>query len=169
MNSKLTIIAAAILLPFAAQAEEQSSKTPGYQLKNRSAFSAPDDTRAPFWPIGWTKRVAQAAPVATAAPVVAKTLIDPNNYKITSILLGSPSLAVINGRAYEEGEYLKTPRSKEALPPQGSQPAPPRIRVQQIGDNAVVLQCADQQVTVNFNRPGLAAKGPNRELLLEDR
>ena len=98
-----------------------------------------------------------------------KSAFDPSGYKITSILLGSPSLAVINGRAYEEGEYLKTPRAKDGTPVPVSQAAPLRIRVQQITDSAVVLQQAEQQVTVPFHRPGLAAKGPGRDLLLEDR
>ncbi len=165
MNSKITILAAALLLPLAAQAEEAAKAEP-YQLKNRSSFTATEDTRAPFWPIGWSKRVTQAAPVSTAAPVLVKTTLDPNNYKITSILLGSPSLAVINGRAYGEGEYIKTPRT--SAPPVG-QAAAPRILVQRITDSSVVLQQGDQQATVLFNRPGLAAKGPGRDLLLEDR
>ncbi len=166
MITKLTTIAVAALLPFAVLAEEPAPKTPGYELKNRSSFTAADDTRAPFWPIGWSRRVTQAPPTA-AAPAVVKSTIDPNHYKITSILLGSPSLAVINGRAYEEGEYLKTPRSKDAAP--AGQVAPLRIRVQQITDSAVILQHAEQMVTVPFSRPGLAAKGPARDLLLEDR
>lgn len=169
MKTKLATIAAATLLPFATQAAEEPPAAPGYQLKNRSSFTASDETRAPFWPIGWTKRATHAASSSADAPVAAKSTIDPNNFKITSILLGSPSLAVINGRAYEEGEYLKNPRSKDGTPAPAGQAAPLRIRVQQITDSAVVLQSGEEQATVRFNRPGFAAKGPVRDLLLEDR
>jgi hypothetical protein len=165
MNSKLPILVVA-LLPIVALAEEPAAKPAAYELKNRSSFSASDDTRAPFWPIGWSRKVAQAAPTSPDAPAAVKTAIDPSQYKITSILLGSPSLAVINGRAYEEGEYLKAPRGAAA--PAG-QPPQPRICVARITDSAVVLQQGAEQATVQFVRAGLAAKGPARDLLSEDR
>jgi hypothetical protein len=44
-----------------------------------------------------------------------------------------------------------------------------RVRVQQITDGFVILQCADQAVTVPFQRPTIAAKQPERDLLSEDR
>jgi hypothetical protein len=166
MNPKLPILAAT-LLPLVVLAEEPAAKPAAYELKNRSSFSATDETRAPFWPIGWSRKVTQVAPTTTAAPVAVKQAIDPSQYKITSILLGSPSLAVINGRAYEEGEYLKTPRSKDAAPA-GAAPQP-RICVQRITDSAVVLSQGTERVTVQFIRAGLAAKGPVRDLLSEDR
>jgi hypothetical protein len=169
MNAKLPLLTTIALLPFAALAEEPAAAPAGYALKNRSSFSAPEDARAPFWPIGWSKKVTQTAPTSATAPIAAKVAIDPANYKITSILLGSPSLAVINGRAYEEGEYLKTPRAKDGAPAPVAQSAQPRICVQRITDSAVVLQQGAEQVTVPFARAGLAAKGPVRDLLSEDR
>jgi hypothetical protein len=169
MNAKLPLLVTVALLPFTAPAEEPAAPAEGYTLKNRSSFSAPEDARAPFWPIGWSRKATAAAPVSAAAPVVTKAAIDPSQYKITSILLGSPSLAVINGRAYEEGEFLKTPRAKDGAPAPAAQTPQPRICVQRITDSAVVLQLGAEQVTVQFIRAGLAAKGPARDLLSEDR
>ena len=146
-----------------------------YQLKNRSSFAcAGEGVRAPFWPIGWVHRKGVSSVVsAVAAP---KSSLDEKNFRVTSILLGSgatPSLAVINGRAYGEGEYLKAPRAATtatgAAPVAAQTQLPAKIRVQQITDGSVVLQCAEQSVTVTFHRPSLAAKQPGRELSLEDR
>jgi len=165
---KTTLLTLAVLLlPVVAWAEEAAPKPAGYQLKKRSSFSVAEDTRAPFWPIGWNRRAQEAAAAIAAKPVVVKATIDPANFKITSILLGSPSLAVINGRAYGEGEFIKTPRPAEGAPADPA--ATPRIRVQQISDSAVVLQSGAQQVTVKFNRQGLALKSRTPEVLLQDR
>lgn len=169
MKTKLPAVIAITLLPLAARAEEPAAAPADYALKNRSSFNASDDTRAPFWPIGWSRKAADGAPVSVAAPVAARPTIDPASYKITSILLGSPSLAVINGRAYEEGEYLKVPRAKDGAPAPAAPKTAPRIRVQKITDSAVMLQQGTEQVTVEFVRAGLAAKGPVRDLLSEDR
>ena len=142
-----------------------SAPVPAYVLKNRSNFSnAAEVTRAPFWPIGWVKK---QAVVAGPAPVVEapKVALDPKNFKVTSILLGagtSPSLAVINGRAYSEGEFLRMPKVPGV--------APVRIRVQRIADGAVVLQNATQTLTAELQRPELNNnKRPDEPLLSEDR
>ncbi|MEI9892673.1 MAG: hypothetical protein WDN28_01830 [Chthoniobacter sp.] len=136
-----------------------------YVLKNRSAFTNPDEVpRAPFWPIGWVKRV-KGSPVAAAAQVQApKVVLDGRSFKVTSILIGSgttPSLAVINGRAYSEGEFLRMPKAAGA--------APVRIRVQRINDGNVVLQNADQTLVATLVRPELNAKRPEELLLDQDR
>ena len=144
-----------------------------YQLKNRSSFAcAGEGVRAPFWPIGWVHRKGVSSVVsALAAP---KSALDEKSFRVTSILLGSgatPSLAVINGRAYSEGEFLKMPRGTAPVAvaaPGAPAPAPaPRIRVQRISDGSVVLQRAEETVTVSMQRQELAQK-KREETLLDD-
>lgn len=142
-----------------------TNSVPPYQLKNRSAFTvAPEVTRAPFWPIGWVKRsVGAPAQVQEAAPV-AKVMLDEKSFKVTSILLGTgttPSLAVINGRAYSEGEFLRMPK--------GTAVAGVKVRVQRIHDGQVVLQNADQIVVATLQRPELSTKRTEETLLDPDR
>ena len=157
----------------AARAEDAAAdaKPPAYTLKNKSAFTAPtDDQRAPFWPIGWVKR--RAVPVAAAGPVRAveapKVALDAKNFKVTSILVGSPSLAIINGRTYSEGEFLRVPRTAAATV--GSPGVPgPRVRVYRINDGSVALQNQEQILTVMLQRPELAQRKGEEALLLEDR
>ena len=168
MNTKLAVHTLTVsLLALSGAWAEETPAPPAYQVKNRSTFTADAEARAPFWPIGFAKRAKATQVAAVAAPVVQKVTLDASQFKITSILLGSPSLAVINGRAYGEGEYLKT--AKAAVTPVAAPAqAAPRIRLQQITDGSVVLQCGEQSLTVPFHRPGLAAK-TTRELSLEDR
>ncbi len=162
--------------PDAAPAKVEPAPEP-YQLKNRSSFAATaEGARAPFWPIGWVHRKGVSSVVAAQAP--AKSGLDAANFRVTSILLGSgptPSLAVINGRAYSEGEFLKMPRGSAPAAPAPvasgapAVPVPPRIRVQRITDGSVVLQREDQSVTVTMQRQELMQKKADDRLLDDDR
>jgi hypothetical protein len=135
---------------------------PPYELKNRSTFAnAVNISRAPFWPIGYVKR-AKSGPVVAAAVEAPKVTIDASHFKVTSILLGSgttPSLAVINARAYSEGEFIRFPKTAGTTAP--------RIRVQRINDGSIILQNGDQPIVVPLQRPELNPTKP--ETLLDDK
>ena len=161
----------------AAPAAKAEPAVEPYQLKNRSSFTvAGEGVRAPFWPIGWVHRKDVSSVVASvAAP---KSVLDAASFRVTSILLGSgstPSLAVINGRAYSEGEFMKMPRGAAPaapVPAANGAPAiavPPRIRVQRIVDGSVVLQRAEETVTVTMQRPELLQKKTEEPLLDDER
>lgn len=171
---------AASLLPLppthAADADAGKDDPAPYKLKRRSSFTPPSaDARAPFWPIGWVPKktmIAAVTPTQVAAPA---PLLDEKSFRVSSILLGTgtvPSLAVINGRAYGEGEFLKGPRAAVAPAVAGKPgaPAAPRIRVQRITDGSVVLQCAEQAITISMQRQELALRKVQEEQLIpEDR
>ena len=123
-----------------------------YELKTKSVFNLPSDTRAPFLPIGWVK---PTGPVTVAV----KTTIDESSFRLTSILLGNPSLAVINGRSYEEGQFLRMPRS-------GPQPI---IRVYRIGDGQVWLQHDTKIFAVPLKRSELNERRTEGSLLNDER
>jgi hypothetical protein len=114
-------------------------------------------TRAPFWPIGWVKGAPATAKAAEIAE--AKPLLDEKSFRLTSILLGSPALAVINGRAYSEGEFVRMPKGSAAI----------RVRVQRISDGAVMLQADQQILNVRLQRVELGPKRAELEYLREDR
>ncbi len=148
LRTILTTTAAAALIGSLHAAEAPAAKAQGdpgkYDLKKKSAFTLASDRRAPFWPIGWTKRATETRTEITQAP---KRKIDESAFSVTSILLGNPSLAVVNGRAYSEGELVRMPK--------GSLPA--KIHVQQIGDGGVTLSNDQQTFVVALKRPELAA------------
>lgn len=152
-----------------AEAPATDPKPPAYVLKNKSIFTAvTDEQRAPFWPIGWVKRKPmQAAASPLRAVEVPKVVIDEKSFKVTSILLGNPSLAIINGRTYSEGESLRAARV--AGTPAAAVPVAARIRVYRINDGNVVLQNQEQLITIALQRPELIQRSNVEELLNEDR
>jgi hypothetical protein len=159
MNAKvltITFVAATLACAVRAATTEVASPTPPkYELKKRSAFNLPETTRPPFWPIGWVKK---NTTTAIAAPSGPRVTLDEKSFAVSSILTGNPSLAVINGRSYTEGEYLRSKAKGQ-----------PRIRVLRIYDGFVQLQCEDQIVSPKLRREELEPKkGATEELLLDD-
>jgi len=137
-----------------------------YVLKNRSTFTAvSDEQRAPFWPIGWTKRKSVSITSTVVQPVAEpiRAAFDAASVKVTSILLGSPSLAIINGRSYSEGDYLRQPKGAAAAAPTA------RVRIYRINDGNVIIERNTERVVVALQRPELVQRGPGEELLTEDR
>lgn len=149
----------------ASPAAETQEALPPYELKKRSVFMDVDqNARAPFWPIGWVKRVAGAPAQQEGVVAVQSVQLDERSFKVTSILLGAgttPSLAVINGRAYSEGEFLRMPK--------GGATPPVKVRVQRINDGHVTLQNAEQTLVIALQRPELSTKRDGEMLLDPDR
>ncbi len=145
----LTTTAAATFLGSANAGETKpasdvkpQAETGKYELKKKSAFSLAADRRAPFWPIGWVKRVSEIHTSVAQAP---QRKIDERAFTVTSILVGNPSLAVVNGRAYSEGEFIRMPKGSGI-----------KVRVQLISDGVVSLGCEQQNFVVAMKRPELA-------------
>lgn len=153
------------------QAPKPTEPVPPYVLKNRSTFpNVTDTSRAPFWPIGWVKH-AKGGPAQAPVEEAPKFTLDAKSFKLTSILVGSgttASLAVINGRAYGEGEFIRMPKTAGAASSTSAPSAPPiRIRVQRIAVGGVTLQSGTQTVVVPLTHPELGARKP--EELLDDK
>jgi len=139
----------------------------GYHLKRKSIFTISETARPPFWPIGYSHQTHVENKVA--APVVDFKL-DPDAYSLTSILMGSPSVAIINGRQYAEGEFLRMPRNRVRVEPaadpstEAAKPQPPsgaKIRVAKVLDGSVILEAGAQRVTVPLRRPTLQLHKPD--------
>ncbi len=140
-----------VAAPGKAPVVEVPRTDPGqYELKNKSSFTASTDSRAPFWPIGWVKSK-RGTPQAPQGP---RNTLDERSFNVTSILLGEPPLAIVNGRTYGEGEFLRMPKGNAM-----------RIRVQRIGDGMVTLQYEEQMLAVPLRRPELQDKKTDVELL----
>ena len=148
--------------PAAAAAPEATQPPPPpYELKNKSTFTVSNtNPRPPFWPIGWVHHDA-SSPIAQPVAVVAKT-IDQNFFRVTSILIGSgstPSLVVINGRAYSEGQFVRMPRAPGA--------PPAHVSVQRINDGSVTLLHGTETMQIPLRREELLVKHGDEKLLDE--
>jgi hypothetical protein len=141
--------------PAAAETSKSSaaSTVAPYQLKNKSVCNLVDGTRSPYWPIGWKPN--------GAAPVIVKNKVevDENFFRVTSILLGNPSLAVINGRSYEEGQFIRVPRNAAQIRP----------KLYRIGDGQVWIQIDTRLYNIPLRRGELNEKKVDEEVLNQDR
>src|SRR4051812_7702067 len=124
----LALFAALAASTLAAPAEEADVKTAGYKLKKRSVFTQPETARSPFWPIGWIKPAPGQVTQQTqeAAPM---TKLDPEQFSVTSIVGGTPPIAIINGRPYGEGEYIRAAKPKDGKAIAGVTSLPPGTKV----------------------------------------
>ena len=140
---------AAVASVFSASVRAESEKPKGYELKNRSSFHTDEDSRIPFWPIGFVRPKIKPDGTTTA-PVAATSRIqlEPGSFSVTSILLGNPALATINGRSFEEGELLPVIYGTERL----------RVVVRAVRDGGVTLEYEGQQIVVPMKRPELGQK-----------
>jgi hypothetical protein len=150
--TKLLIALAGSLLSFSACAHAESSpakvKAEPYELKNRSSFSASPETRAPFWPIGWRKPNASGSVASTPVAEQPKIQLKASSFNVTSILLGNPALATINGHSFGEGEHLPVRFGSQEL----------RVVIRAIRDGGVWLQYETQQVFVPMRRAEIGTK-----------
>ena len=97
------LLVAAATLAVSGRAQAQAANVSGkeYVLAHKSTFDAPVAVgqRNPFWPIGWVP-----GPVGpSAAPVLD---VQADAFRVTSISVDYPALAVINGRTYGVGEQV---------------------------------------------------------------
>lgn len=94
-------VAGAALLFTPAQGHAQSAEV--LQL-DRSTYQAPAE-RTPFWPIGWAPQNPDLAPVIVKSDTDT-TFFVPERFALTSISIDRTTLALINGRAYGEGDLV---------------------------------------------------------------
>jgi hypothetical protein len=146
MKPALLILTIAAVASSAAVGAE-TEKAKAYELKNRSVFNADLEGRIPFWPLGFVRPKAGVAVTYAAAPA-AKIRLEPGHFSVTSILLGNPPLATINGRSFEEGELLPVIWGTERL----------RVVVRTIRDGGVTLEYEDQQILVPMRRQEIGQK-----------
>ncbi len=149
-------LAAAVMASVLCGALIAESEAPKpYELKSRSMFHADMDARIPFWPIGW-KRPSQKSDGTVETPVVKpKFQLEPAHFSVTSVLLGHPALAMINGRSFGEGEALPVIYGSERL----------KVVVRAIRDGGVTLDHDGRLIFVPLKRTEIAPKAaqPNAE------
>ena len=123
-----------------------------FETKNTSTFAVTPGVRNPFVPIGWKGAAIQQV-------VSKKGLAPADAFRVSSILVGSPSLAVINGKSYEEGQMIRMPK-----PDPKSKTPPVRAKLFRIGDGVVQIQVEDQVITVPLKRGSLNEIQPDTPL-----
>jgi hypothetical protein len=121
----------AIMLPGLLHAGDQ------FEVKNRSTFVFEEQARNPFLPIGWVK-----PKHALIEQAVAGAVLKPEDFLLSSILLGRVPLAVINGKAYTEGDVAPIAVGEKKV----------LVKVEEITDGEVVLSYLDRDIRIPLKR-----------------
>lgn len=119
------------------------------KITNFSAFNAPSTVRDPFWPVGWSRPVGVVQAPGPVAPVVQVISLKPEDFVISSISTGQLPLAVINGKAYAEGDLISM---------NVGTPQPLIVQVYAIRDGAVTLRYRDKSVVAFLKGVRLPAR-----------
>ena len=83
-----------------ASSTDSATSSRQYRAATQSKFASPEKGRNPFWPIGYVARI-------KSAPNEEQLLRIPvEQFKVTSIILDTPSIALINGKDYTRGQFL---------------------------------------------------------------
>ncbi len=110
------------------------------EFKNKSSFVV-DNTRNPFWPIGWKPAAKTNEP--SAAEHAAGPEISPSAFLVTSITLGHTNrFAIVNGKVMQEGQQFGLQMGSQTY----------QITVKAIQDGRVVFARRDQEIIVPLRR-----------------
>ena len=151
-NSALlaVLVLAASALACSAQTVEELGVT------RHSAFDDSGQRRDPFLPIGWERPASAPVRLVGGAPVAATTesYLKPEAFEVSSISLDRLPLAVINGKAYGEGESVPFLAGDKKI----------KLQVYSIRDGTVTLRYNEFKVTCLirvWQKPALPGGIPN--------
>ena len=108
------------------------------QAKTQSSFTSEDNSRNPFWPIGWKPVAKIKDPSSHSGPEIL-----PAAFSVTSITLDPGAhFAIINGKTMAEGQQFGLRLGNQTY----------QITVKAIQDGQVVLMRRDQQIIIPLRR-----------------
>lgn len=133
------------LSAFAATQTAPADKTaaesaPTLELKNKSSFVMEENSRNPFWPIGW--KPAQKQSTTTTNEQVGPE-IQSSSFTVSSITVDSTGkYAIVNGKVMTEGQVFGLQLGSQTY----------QITVKAIQDGQVILLRRDQEIPVPLRR-----------------
>lgn len=112
---------------------------PVLELKHKSTFALDENSRNPFWPIGWKPA---AKLTANTNDTVGPDIL-PSSFLVSSITVDTGGrFAIINGRAMTEGQVFGLQLGNQTY----------QITVKAIQDGQVILLRRDQEIAVPLRR-----------------
>ena len=112
---------------------------PTIELKNKSVYTMQNDSRNPFWPIGWKP----TGKVSNSSAEHAGGEVGPSAFSVTTITLDAGAhFAIINGKTMVEGQQFGLQMGTQTY----------QITVKRIEDGRVVLGRRDQEIVVPLRR-----------------
>ncbi len=109
-------------------------------VKNKSSFATDENSRNPFWPLGW-RPAAKAS--ATSTTDSASSDISASAFVVSSITVdASGNFAIVNGKVMNEGQVFGLQIGNQTY----------QLTVKAIQDGQVILQRRDQEIIVPLRR-----------------
>jgi hypothetical protein len=117
-----------------------AAETAGLEFKNKSTFTMENNSRNPFWPIGWKPSAKLSDPGSTEH---AGSEIAASAFVVSSITLGQTNrFAIVNGKIMQEGQQFGLQLGSQTY----------QITVKSIQDGRVVFGRRDQDIVVPLRR-----------------
>jgi hypothetical protein len=116
------------------------AEAPGLEFKNKSSFTPENNSRNPFWPIGWKPSARLSEPNAAdrSGPDISSSA-----FVVSSITLGkSNRFAIVNGKIMQEGQQFGLQLGTQTY----------QITLKSIQDGRVVFGRRDQEIVVPLRR-----------------
>ena len=128
-----------LILIFAVAGRSHAGDAASLEIKNKSSFTMDNNSRNPFWPIGWKPTAKVAGPgVEHAGPDVPLTA-----FVVSSITLDQGArFAIVNGKIMQEGQQFGLQLGNQTY----------QVTVKSIEDGRVILARHDQEIVVPLRR-----------------
>ncbi len=129
-----------LLLAFSLAFQSHAGATTGLEVKNKSSFTM-ENSRNPFWPIGWKPSARLSDPTAGEKGPGAE--ISASAFLVSSITLGKSSkFAIVNGKIMSEGQQFGLQVGTQTY----------QITLKQVLDGKVIFARRDQEIVVPLRR-----------------
>jgi hypothetical protein len=128
-----------LILIFAVAGRSYAGDATSLQIKNKSSFTIENNSRNPFWPIGWKPTAKVAGPgIEHAGPDIPPTAL-----VVSSITLDQGArFAIVNGKIMQEGQQFGLQLGNQTY----------QVTVKSIEDGRVILARRDQEIVVPLRR-----------------
>ncbi|MBA2431823.1 MAG: hypothetical protein H0V56_06865 [Chthoniobacterales bacterium] len=125
--------------PETVATDKTTAAPPALELKHKSSFALEENSRNPFWPIGW-----KPAPKANGQALdAAGPEVPPDAFLVSSITMDvGARFAIINGKVMSEGQVFGLQLGNQTY----------QITVKSIEDGRVILLRRDQEIEVPLRR-----------------
>ena len=128
-----------LILIFAVAGRSHAGDAASLEIKNKSSFTMDNNSRNPFWPIGWKPTAKVAGPgIEHAGPDIPLAA-----FVVSSITLDQGArFAIVNGKIMQEGQQFGLQLGNQTY----------QVTVKSIEDGRVILVRRDQEIVVPLRR-----------------
>ena len=128
-----------LLATFAAALPQlHAGETPKIEHKNKSSFQMENNSRNPFWPIGWKPAAKLADSTERVGPDIPQSA-----FVVSSITIETGArFAIVNGKIMQEGQQFGLQFGNQTY----------QITLKKIEDGRIIVARRDQEIIIPMRR-----------------